>query len=157
MHQSDYIAGKVTYTVITKMKLKLGWKFLINPSFSKSNFFQSALKNFLLATWSSSRYVKGVFNLFLCARKKLCSYDKYFKIYSKKLTPSLTPLRVVNIQRNFNLILRDLTITIMQSTKQDLSPSNQIYFSKQVFVNNAKSPNIFMFTLICKKTNFDWK
>ena len=49
MHRSDYMEGKVTYTVISKMKLKLGWKFLINHSFLRSNFVQSALKNFLLA------------------------------------------------------------------------------------------------------------
>ena len=42
-------------------------------------------------------------------QKKIFSYDKYFKIYSKKFTP-LTRLRgaVQELQRNFNLILRDL-------------------------------------------------
>ena len=45
IHRSDYIEGKVKYTVISKMKQKLGWKFLINP-FLRSIFFQNALKNF---------------------------------------------------------------------------------------------------------------
>ena len=36
----------------------------------------------------------------------------------------------------------------MQSTKQELSPYNQIYFSKQVFVNTTKYSNIFMFTIV---------
>ena len=39
-------------------------------------------------------------------------------------------------------------ITIMQSTKQKLSPYNQIDFSKQVFVNTTKYSNIFMFTIV---------
>ena len=46
MHQSDYIEGKVTYAVISKMKQKLGWKFLINPSFLRSNFFSKCSKKF---------------------------------------------------------------------------------------------------------------
>ena len=46
VHRSDYIEGKVKYTVISEIKHKLGWKFLINPSFLWSNFFQNALENF---------------------------------------------------------------------------------------------------------------
>eukprot|EP00493_Phyllostaurus_siculus_P024914 UN25257 len=34
----------------------------------------------------------------------------------------------------------------MQSIKQELSPYNQIYFSKQVFVNTNNYSNIFIFT-----------
>ena len=36
----------------------------------------------------------------------------------------------------------------MQSTKQEVSPYNQIYFFKQVFVNTTKYSNIFMFTIV---------
>ena len=46
VHRSDYIEGKVKHTMISKVKQKLGWKFLINSSFLRSNFFQNALKIF---------------------------------------------------------------------------------------------------------------
>ena len=39
----------------------------------------------------------------------------------------------------------------MQSTKQELSPYNQIYFSKQVFVYTTKYSNIFIFTIVKKQ------
>jgi len=57
-------------------------------------FFQSDLKNFLLAIWWCSRYVKGVFNLVLCARKKV--------------DPPNPSGGGQQLQRNFKLILREL-------------------------------------------------
>ena len=55
-------------------------------------------------------------------QKKLCSYDKYFKIYSKKLTPPLTPFRGggQQLQRNFNFILRDLAKKNAQNQRAKL-------------------------------------
>ena len=139
MHQSDYIEGKVTYTVIWKMKLKLGWKFLINPSFLRSFFFQSAIKNFLLAIWSCSRYVKGVFNLVLCARKKkLWAYDKYFKIYSKKLTP-LTPLRGLTALTQFCATCFKTNRRSLKRTSLDLwNPIPKTFVS---LINNCSLEN----------------
>ena len=96
-----YIERKVTYTVISKMKLKLGWKFLINPSFLRSNFFSKCSKKFLLAIWWCSRYVKGVFNLVLCARKNYSRTISTSK-YIRKSWPPSPPQRGVN---NFNATL----------------------------------------------------
>ena len=43
----------------------------MKPSFWGELFFLNALKMFLLALWSCSRYVEGVFNVFLCAGKRI--------------------------------------------------------------------------------------
>ena len=59
----------------------------MKPSFWGETFFQNALKIFLLALWSCSRYVEGVS---IALEKELWTYA-YFKIYSKKADP-LSPL-----------------------------------------------------------------
>ena len=50
-------------------------------------FFQNALKNFLLAIWWCSRYAKGVFNLVLCARKKIMIVRYVLQNIFKKVDP----------------------------------------------------------------------
>ena len=56
--------------------------------------------------------------------------------------------RIINQSLSTKGFIKFQTITIMQSTKHELSPYNQIYFSKQVFVNTTKYSNIFMFTFV---------
>ena len=56
--------------------------------------------------------------------------------------------RIINQSLSTKGFIKFQTITIMQSTKQELSPYNQIYFSKQVFVNTTKYSNIFIFTFV---------
>ena len=56
--------------------------------------------------------------------------------------------RIINQSLSTKGFIKFQTITIMQSTKHELSPYNQIYFSKQVFVNTTKHSNIFIFTFV---------
>ena len=56
--------------------------------------------------------------------------------------------RIIKQSLSMKGFIKFQIITIMQSTKQELSPYNQIDFSKQVFVNTTKYSNIFMFTIV---------
>ena len=115
MHRSGYIEGKVTYTVISKMKLKLGWKFLINPSFFMSNFFSKCSKKFSIGHIIMFKVCKRCLQpCSLRQKKKLWSYDKYF--YIEKVDPPNLPQGGQQLQRNFNLILRDLLKRVLVST-----------------------------------------
>ena len=56
--------------------------------------------------------------------------------------------QIINQSLSTKGFIKFQTITIMQFTKKELSPYNQIYFSKQVFVNTTKHSNIFIFTFV---------
>ena len=71
VHRSDYIEGKVTYTVISKMKQKLGWKFLINPSFLRSIFFSKCSKKFSIGHMIMFKVCKRCLQLCSLRQKKI--------------------------------------------------------------------------------------
>lgn len=61
VNQSDYTSAKVRSTTIRKIKQKLDWNVL-----KKLSNLQNALKKFVLAIRSCSKYAEGVFNIALC-------------------------------------------------------------------------------------------
>ena len=92
------------------MKQKLGWKFLINPSFLKSNFFSKCSKKFSIGYMIMFKVCKRC--LQPCSLRQKKNYGRTISTskYIQKSWPPLTPLRGggQQLQRNFNLILRDL-------------------------------------------------
>ena len=103
--------GKGKYTGMSKVDAKITLEYSDETLTLRWNFFfQNALKIFLLALWSRSRYVEGVFNVFLCAGKRIMNVRYMLQNIFKKSWPPPNPPQGggQHLQRNFNSILRDL-------------------------------------------------
>jgi len=117
--------GKGKYTGIWKNYAKIRLEYSDETLILRRNFFfQNALKIFLLALWSCSRYVEGVFNVFLCAGKRIMNVRYILQNIFKSWLPPLTPLRGggQQLQRNFNSIWRDLCIRCFKITLKTPPP-----------------------------------
>ena len=107
MHRSDYIEGKVTYTVISKMKLKLGWKFLINPSFLRSNFFSKCSKKFSIGYMMMFKVCKRC--LQPCSLRQKKNYDRTIST-SKYIQKSWPPSSRGGGSKSLLFLVKDIRI-----------------------------------------------
>ena len=128
--------------MISKMKQKLGQKLLINPSFVRSNFFSKCSKKLSVGHMIMFKVCKRCLQPCSLRQKKIMVVrDKYFKIYSKKLTP-LTPIRYAMQMLTLLVIFEYVvfheeiscetrTLYSMNQAHLIIISSNCIYFFKQ--------------------------
>ena len=76
-----------------KNEAKIGLKISDKSFFFEVKFFSKCSKKFSIGYMMMFKVCKSCLQPCSLRQKKKWSYDKYFKIYSKKLTPPLTPLR----------------------------------------------------------------